>query len=118
MKFYRYESRRYSVTICPDREIFGTSKAELQLIEFKLHSETPKGHWIGIWGGKDTWVSKTSKKRYAHPSKDEALQSYVARKKAFVRHSKNRLRRAEEDLALVEKDLDITNTALCSITHE
>ena len=98
--FYRYEARRYSVIIDADMDLYGTSNAALILEKYKLHSETPKGHWIGIFGGKEKWVSKTSRKRFAHPSEEEALKSYIQRKKAYVRHAKAKLDRANEDLEI------------------
>lgn len=47
-----------------------------------LLRETKKGYWISASGfeyGK-IWVSKTAKKRYAYPSKKEALTSFIKRK--------------------------------------
>lgn len=105
-KFYRYESVRYSVTIDPDREIYGISMPKLVLHEYRMHSETPKGYWIGYmaFGGKERWISKTSKKRYAHETKEAALEAYKKRKEAYVRHCKERLKRAQEDLALASDE--------------
>jgi len=55
------------------------------LTSFRLFSETAKGYWIGY--GFDNghsfswkkWVSKTARKRYAYPTKEEALNNYVKR---------------------------------------
>lgn len=99
---YRYEAMRYSVTIDAEMELFGVSRARLELREYKVVAETPKGYWITYgFGGKDKWVSKTSRKRYAHPTKAEASEAYKQRKLAFVRHAKAQLKRAEEDLSLL-----------------
>ncbi len=104
-KMYRYEDRRYSICVDPERELYSSSKATLECVEYYVTKETPKGYWIGWFkGAKDRWVSKTSVKRFAHPTKAEALEGYRQRKMAFVRHSKARLKRAEEDLALVEAE--------------
>lgn len=82
MKFYRYETVEYS------ESDIGIPNPTLVLREFNLFKETPKGHWIGcglhIPGslrGKAFWVSKTSKKRYAYPTKAEALNNFIRRKK-------------------------------------
>jgi hypothetical protein len=99
-KMYRYESRRYSVTIDAEAEIFGVSYPKLQLIEYNIHSETPCGYWYGYFGEKDHWCSKTSRKRHAHTTKEAALTAYIERKKAFLRHSENRVKRASQDLAI------------------
>lgn len=98
---YRYEAVRYSFVIDAEMEVFGVSKARLELHEYVVVAETPKGYWITFASGsKDKWVSKTSRKRFAHTTKDEARESYRRRKLAFVGHAQRRLKRAKEDLAL------------------
>lgn len=101
-KLYRYEVVRYSVVIDAEMDMFGTSRAYLKLREFSITARTPKGVWIGFnRGDKWKWVSNTSRKRYAYPTKVEASEAYKQRKRAFVRHAKAQLKRAEEDLALL-----------------
>lgn len=84
-KFYRYEIRTY-VPISDDYRVSSLfSDTKLVLMEFNLHKETPKGYWIGYgnltegYRSSSTWVSKTSKKRYAYPTKEEALNNFVKR---------------------------------------
>lgn len=103
MKLYRYEAMRYATVIDAEYEVYGVSKARLELHEYQVAAETPKGYWISWFGtAKDKWVSKSSKKRFAHPTAEEALEAFRHRKRAFVRHSEKRLQRAREDLELVE----------------
>lgn len=70
--------------------------------EFSLIKETPCGYWIEdhSWpfelSGQRWWVSKTSRKRFAYPSEEQAVESFVARKKQQIRYTKIRLIRAEE----------------------
>lgn len=45
---------------------------------------TPKGYRLMC--GK--WVSATARKRYAYPTKDEAVVAYKHRKSAYVRYAK------------------------------
>lgn len=88
MKFYRYDTTYYA------------DGPELRLSEFNLYSETPKGYWIG-WGHPEglhsdkRWVSKTGKKRYAYPTKAEALHSFIYRKKREIKILKARLEGSE-----------------------
>ena len=92
MEFYRYEEY-YSGD-------FYTVK--VRLITLNLHKETPQGYWIG-WGryapdylrGNSRWVSKTGRKRYAYPTKEEAMTSFLARKEKQVKILKAQLRKAE-----------------------
>ena len=51
---------------------------------FNLLKETPKGYWIGYGGvlginGVKKWISKDSRKRYAYPTKKEALLNFTKR---------------------------------------
>ena len=91
MKFYRYESRSTSsvdefgdvvARLSPDPHIY--------LNTYNIYKETPKGYWIG-YGHPDglqsdkRWVSKTARKRYAYPTKKEALESLIIRRKKQVK---------------------------------
>lgn len=71
MKFYRYEEIQYSR--------IGIKVLER---EFEFLSETPCGYWIKLFEMFDDkkWVSKTAKKRFAYPTREEALSSFIARK--------------------------------------
>ena len=82
MNFYRYETMQYaSMGMDGDyiRPKFPDPKLELRT--FDLIGETPKGYWIGYTGrnSKFKWISKTSKKRYAYPTKEEAINAYIKR---------------------------------------
>ena len=79
MKFYRYYLQQYAET---EHSIFPQTK--LILDEFNLMKETAKGYWIcqgdpNRLHGFKKWVSKTAKKRYAYPSKKDALVNYQKR---------------------------------------
>jgi hypothetical protein len=86
MNFYRYETVQYASIGWNGeytRSKFPNPKLELRT--YDLTGETPKGCWIGYIGSKKfKWVSKTSKKRYAYPSKEEALNGYITRTKRRI----------------------------------
>ena len=116
MKHYRYESRRYSSVIDAEREIYGVTRPKLELQEYEVEKETPCGYWIrrkvGSFSGIDRrWVSKTSRKRYAYPSKQEALEGFLARKKRYALILSSKLKEAKEDIALAEAELNKVLTA-------
>jgi len=55
--------------------------------EYRLKKETPKGYWIVNAEGVEydrKWVSKTTKKRYAYPTRREAMDSFLARTKCRI----------------------------------
>ncbi len=106
-KAYRYEARRYSVCIDPDADLYTTSAPELKCEEWFIVRETPCGFWIDVFknGPGARFVKNDGRKRYAHRKKMEALDAYIMRKKAYVRHATNTLHRAQDDLALANKFL-------------
>jgi len=87
MLFYRYEIREHpnqggydmNGNYVPSRF---PPKVSLELKEFKLLRETPCGYWICnsdkffFW---KKWIPKTSRKRYAYPTKEEALINFKKR---------------------------------------
>ena len=83
MRFYRYET--YSFSTFGENKLLEIHSAKLKLIEFSLVKQTPKGYWIGEYYNSTIpyyatkWISKTSKKRYAYPTKEEALNNYIKR---------------------------------------
>lgn len=73
----------------------------LEVVEFQVLRETPKGYWINLaYGGymmkSEKWVSKISRKRFAYPTKDEALDSFIARKKKQIQILKYQLGKAQD----------------------
>jgi len=120
MEFYRYIDRQYSDGYDDNHlsSLF-SSNLKVELMTFNLHKETPKGYWIGYGhiteGGlrsTSRWVAKYGKKRYAYPTKKEALRSFRARKKQQVRILGNQLRTAKmalldaESMLKTQKSLD------------
>jgi hypothetical protein len=77
MFFFRFEEVRYAN--------IGIKVNELKYV---LVKETPKGYWIKpTWDINEDhkkWVSKTSKRRYAYPTKEEAMINFRARKKRQI----------------------------------
>lgn len=64
-----------------------TSQVGLFCDQFRAIRETPKGWWIEYWGDKGQarkWVAKTGRKRFAYPTKELALESFVARKQHMI----------------------------------
>jgi len=111
MKFYRYEAVVYA-DIDHDGE-FVSPRIRIPKIElrtYNLHKETPKGYWIGygyyapnMLRGNSTWVSKTAKKRYAYPTKQEALTNYIKRTEKRIGILKSQLSECEYGLINAKK---------------
>ncbi len=93
MILYRYDERDYGEGCHP--------AVRIQLYEYSVVRETPKGYWIRIpyYFGKK-WVSNYTKKRFAYPSTEEAMLSFKARKRRQVAILEYKLSRASMALAL------------------
>ena len=65
---------RYHHFVCYDCSV------RLSLEEFSVLRTTPKGFWIKDHNYKERWVSGESRKRYAYPSVEEALDAFILRK--------------------------------------
>lgn len=93
IKFYRYKAVQYAAL--SDDGDFSYPKfpnPELVLEEYNLFKETPKGYWIGYGSIKPGhlrdnahWVSKTARKRFAYPSKKEALIGFIKKKEKQIK---------------------------------
>jgi len=99
MKFYRYQGVQYA-TLSYDGDFVSSSipNPKLELYEYDLFKETLKGYWIGYGSivpgnlrSEAIWVSKTAKKRFAYPSKQEALIGFIKRTERRVKILKNQL---------------------------
>lgn len=115
MQFYRYESVQYATLDSDDN--YATSflpNIQLELKTFNLWKETPKGYWIGYGqpnslnsGGR--WIPKESKKRYAYPTKKEALYNFIKRTEKRINILNNQKSTAQIGLNLAKKEYDNEN---------
>lgn len=84
--WYRYLAFRESVGIF-DNEWSESCGYDIRLscFEYRVIKHTPKGVWLlkPYCAGK-RFVLKDAKKRFAHPTKREALVSYIARQKRRI----------------------------------
>jgi hypothetical protein len=100
MVFYRYDQIEFE------------DGPRLSETTFGLIKETPYGWWIGhspdecvpVGPGK-WWVSKTARKRFAYPTKKEALENFMARKRRQIAILNYKLERAAEAWDLAEAKL-------------
>lgn len=108
MKLYRYEDHMYSeVSIDPEgSESYYSIGPKVELSTYEVVRETPCGYWIrsGNSGafihGPERWINKTTRKRYALPSKKEAMESFLHRKSkqiSIISHQLDRAKRAHFD---------------------
>ena len=94
---YRYKDVVY--TSC-EEEARSVGRVVAVLIVFKVLRETPQGFWTDT----GQWVSKTSRKRLAYPSKEEAWKAFIARKRRQITILEHRLKRARAAVSLTRPE--------------
>lgn len=102
--WYRYEDHRYA-SLNEWDEVSSVS-VQLQLWEFKVSKVTPKGVWLQATWSEPRFVRLEARKRYAHPSKEEALTALKARKAAQMRILQTQLGYAQRAAALADRELN------------
>ena len=105
MKHYRYEDRVYSTCSISvsGNETYGTTPVKLECYDFEVIKETLCGYWISFASTKK-WVSKTSGKRYAYPTKQQALEGFLRRKSTQIKIYSAKLARAQTAVVLAERE--------------
>lgn len=93
MKLYRYEDVAHATEFKWDLDV------RVYLHEYPVKKETRKGYWIDECFGNLKWVSKTSRKRFAHPTIEEARKSFRKRKERQIAILTARLKRAKAALS-------------------
>ncbi len=110
MKFYRYEiETRSHYGYDMDGNMISSNippTVTLKLLEYDLLRETDCGYWIcssltyHFW---KKWIPKKSKKRYAYPTKEEALLNFKKRTEIRAKILTNQLDACNYGLILANK---------------
>lgn len=106
---YRYED----VAVSTGYDEWGYSsgsRVELYLREYPVLRETPKGVWISLSCGEfhalgdqcERFVLLGARRRFACPTREEALDSFLARKRRQLSIHKARIRHVESAIAAAE----------------
>ncbi len=87
-KFYKVYAQSYSVIIDAEREEYGSSPLYLKEAVYKVVKVTPKGVWIDyqcdIARGRPHFVRLDSRKKFAYPTREQALDGFIAKKRRHV----------------------------------
>lgn len=96
---YRYTDQPYGEL--DEYENVTCISIKVRLDTYTVIRETPCGHHIVGYGEK-RWVNKSSKKRYAYPTRDEAWTAFKARKRRQVAILTINLKLAQQALNLTQ----------------
>ena len=113
VRFYRYVWTVYAEhdfdgELCSPK--FPSPKLELN--EYELTGETPKGYWIGYSNEKLKWVPKESRKRYAYPTKEAALENFIKRTRKRVKIIEYDLDCCKKALVLAQQEVNKNNSLM------
>ena len=107
-KFYRYEWKEYAEQDY-EGELCNPSfpNPKLELTTYVLIKETEKGYWIGYknFSTWKKWIPKKSLRRFAYPTKEEAIKNFIARTKRRVGILKRQIDCCNIALGLAEAKL-------------
>jgi hypothetical protein len=96
---WRCEAKRYSVVIDPEAERYGVTDPRLEVTWWRVDRRTPKGAWAA-----GRFVLLSAYRKWACNTEEEAIASFIARKRKQIRILSSQLKRAEAELALVALD--------------
>jgi hypothetical protein len=100
VKFYRYIDATYCYKIMLEvLYLFKETPCGYWISTNRNYTEENEGKWFFNAEEKKRWVSKTSRKRYAYPTKKEAQTNYLHRKIREVEILEARFLRAKRFLA-------------------
>jgi hypothetical protein len=103
MVLYRYVERQMD-EIYDTRPPHASRSMRLYLNSYPIIKFTPCGCWIRRYGDVKKFVNLNAVRKWAHPTKEEAMKSFEARKKRQVLILRNQLLRAEASLYLKAED--------------
>lgn len=105
--WYRFEDKQYAAPLDEWGYTQGKGQIKVECRTFKVVRHTPKGVWlaahIGPWTSREErFVLNGARKKYAHPTKAEAIESFLARKQAQLRIYTARADRARQASAMAK----------------
>ena len=101
--WYRYEETLWAPSLNEWEEPVGRGSISIRLQEFPVLKHTPKGVWLFTFFGDKRFVLRDARKRFACPTKEEALESFIARKKRQATIFESRARNARLAIKLAEE---------------
>jgi hypothetical protein len=107
--WYRYEEVTYHPGVDEyDEPLRGPGRVEVNCYEWRVTKVTPKGVRVG-WGMAglmDRFILLDARKRWAYPTKELALESFIARKERQLRILRAQVETVEKALAIVKRPME------------
>ncbi len=104
--FYRYEIKIGGSPVDPnDPWRFGTDLF-VYVKEFPVIRRTPCGVWLRVGLAGEKWTNTTCRKRYAHETKEAALEAFLARRRKQRCILHDQIKVCRKALRVAEKNTD------------
>lgn len=103
MNWHRVTMQCYASPVDEFDRPCGNGTIALIKSQFPVVKETPKGVWLDIGFGEKKFVLKESKRQWASPSEEIAMEKFVRRKRRHVSILKTQICDIERALALTGK---------------
>lgn len=81
----------------------GMTGIQINFDEYEITKETPKGYWIEDFIIGKKWVSKTARKRFAYPTKQEALEGFIKRSERYASILSDRLNSVQRSIEIAKE---------------
>ena len=102
-KMYRYEDRRVSRGVDEFDDPYPGFDSHIYLHDYDVTKVTDKGVWIRAFcEEKGKFVLLSGKKRYAHPTEEEALTAFIYRKKSQLGYLRGNVQHVESVIRQAE----------------
>lgn len=99
--WYRLDIVRYAGPVDEWGDVSGPGRTDIRKYEYPVIKNTPKGVWLAVYGDAK-FVLRDARKRYACPTIEEALKSFIARKKKQIAILSSRIEEARDGIQLAE----------------
>lgn len=102
--YYRYLDKKVPYGIDEDGDLMGPFFTEIYKVQYEVVKHTPKGVKLKTYNG-ERLVLHASRKKFACATEEEALHSYIHRKRRQVSILQSKLSGAERGIVLAERRL-------------
>lgn len=82
---YRYTDRHWAPMLDQFEQPMGDGRKEISITMYKILKKTPKGFWIETGLDEKKFVLSCANKTFACSTKEDAMQSYIFRKKKQIK---------------------------------
>ena len=103
--YHRYDDRTYAAPLDEFDNPMGPSRLSIEHTTYPVLKATPKGVWLDLGLGGRRLVLHASRKRFACSTEEEALRSFIERKKRQAGICDTRAEKARTALFLAAEKL-------------